>query len=135
MVRLIPGKLALAAVVLALINFFTCMPAALACDAEAEAVVGAYLADLASGDVAGIEGLVAGDMAKRATAQFRDPQRYGAYLREQYQGVVTTVVSAAAVDGACQVTVQFAYPSGAIDSVTFSLSNSTGSWKITDEVM
>jgi len=134
MVRLIPGKLALAGV-LALINFFTCVPAALACDAEAEAVVRAYLADLASGDVAAIEGLVAGTMAERAAAQFRDPQRYAAFLQEQYQGVVMTVVSAATVNGTCQITAEFVYPTGNVDSVTFSLSNSTGSWKITDEAM
>lgn len=134
MIRLIPGKLPIA-VLSVVINFITFVPAAFACDAQAEAVVKAYLADLASGDIAAIEGLVDGNMAKRASAHFRNPQRYGAFLREQYKQVVMTIVSTAQAKDACHVSVQFSYPSGDIDSVTLSLSNIYGQWKITDEGM
>ena len=134
MVKVARGKLPIAvlSVIICLMAF---APATFACDAQADGVVSAYLADLAGGDVAAIEGLVGGNMAKRASAHFRNPHRYGAFLREQYKQVVMTIVSTAQVEDACHVSAEFAYPSGDIESITLVLSTIGGVWKITDEVI
>lgn len=134
MVKVARGKLPIAvlSVIICLMNYTS---ATVACDAQAEAVVSAYLADLAGGDVAAIERLVDGNMAKRASAHFRHPQRYGAFLRQQYKQVVMTIVSTAQVEAACHVSVEFAHPSGDTERITLVLSTIGGVWKITDEVV
>ena len=133
MVTLSPGTLTL--VVLAIFNLMVVPPTIHACDGQAETVVSTYLTGLASGDVAAIEGLVDGNQARRASAHFRNPRRYGAFLRKQYKRAVMTIVSTAPVEDACHVAVEFTYPLGEIESITLVLTTVGGVWKITDEII
>ncbi len=134
MVKLATGKLPIV-VLSVVVSLMTFAPLTFACDAQAEVVISSYLVDLSSGDVAAIEGLIDGNMAKRALRHFYNPNSYGAFLREQYKQVVMTIVSTAQVKDSCHVSVQFAYPSGNIENITLVLSNADGTWKITDELM
>jgi len=101
---------------------------------DVETVVYSYLNSLSSGDIDAIQGLIDGPMAKRTMRAFRNPDRYGNFLRKQYDQVSMTVVSITPVADIYHATVQFDYPSGNTSSYVLVVSNVNGLWKITDEI-
>jgi hypothetical protein len=109
-------------------------PTSLANVSDVENVVNSYLNSLASGDVAAIEGLIDGPLAQHAARSFRNPERYSAFLREQYDQVSMTVLSVDPVAEVYHAAVQFIYPSGNTISYILVVSKVDNAWKLIDEI-
>ena len=107
---------------------------ALADVADVETVVYSYLNSLASGNVGAIEGLIDGPLLQRTMGIIRNPDRYGNFLRKQYDQVSMTVVSITPTGDIYHATVQFDYPSGNTSRYVLVISNVNSEWKITDEI-
>ncbi len=134
MIRLAPKNMFIAVLTL-FIGLMANTSASYACDGQTEIVVNEYLTGLLTGDVESIEQLVDGKMAKRASRHFRNPIRYGDFLRAQYQQVDMTIVSTTHQGDACHVSVHFSYPSGDTEEITLVLSPAIDTWRIIDELV
>jgi len=101
---------------------------------DAETVVHSYFNSLTNGDVDAIKGLIDGSLEQRTMGVFRNPDRYGNFLRKQYYQVSMIVISITPVADIYHAEIQLNYPSGSTNSYMLEVSNVNGVWKITDEM-
>lgn len=134
MVRLFSRKV----YILVFLTYFSVLfsvPSSMAFVTDVETVVFSYLNSLANGDVGAIEGLIDGSLKQRTKKTFRNPERYGNFLRKLYDQASMSVVSITPVASNYQAKVQIVYPSGSTSSYVLVVSKVNGIWKITDEIM
>jgi predicted ester cyclase len=97
-------------------------------------VVNEYLSSLVNGDTQKLVQLIDGRMKQNNRQLVLSPETYSQFLKTNYAGVQTTIEEIVPDGAGVRARVRFDYPSHDSSIIAFLLTESNGSWKITDEV-
>lgn len=96
-------------------------------------VVNEYLSSLANGDTEKLVQLIDGRMKQNNKQLELNPASYSRFLKRNYAGVQMTIEEITANDKGVRARVRFDYPSQDSSKIELFLTESNGSWKITNE--